>query len=191
MPEGWIYPYILMAHAWSPWGGKTPGEWKHLCASGGKAGKRKMQDQIKVDGDDVLASPEAMAAGSGALTRVNENDDPSSRRQNKAKVKAEATLAKADKEKENMVMAKESMGIQKEGVAAMVVANANAKQIAGDMHRMVKLREEETALKKEEAAANRRARKIAALERRNMMLGGKDAGILKQLEELLEEECNS
>ena len=53
-------------------------------------------------------------------------------------------------------MAKESMGIQKEGVAAMFVANANTKQIAGDMHRMVKLREEETALKKEEAAANRR-----------------------------------
>ena len=73
----------------------------------------------------------------------------------------------------------------------MVVANANAKQVAGDLHRMVKLGEEETALKKEEAAANRRARKIAALERRNMMLDGKDAGILKQLEELLEEECNS
>lgn len=199
MPEGWIFPYILMACAWPPWSNNTPGAWKNLCASGGKVAKRKLEDQIKIEAENPLASPEAMAVGSPvgsrALTRVNSDGQPSSRRKSLAAVKEEAALAgkahKENKDKENMAMAKESMETQKEGVAAMMDANDNARKIAGEMKRMVTLREEETCMKREEATAAKRARKIAALEKRNALAGGRDANIVAQLDALLDEECNA
>ena len=64
-----------------------------------KATKPKLRDQIRVDADDHLASSESMVGGSGTLTRVNDIGDPSSRRQNKAALKAEAIPVKADNNK--------------------------------------------------------------------------------------------
>ena len=199
MPEGWIFPYVLMACAWPPWSNNTPGEWTNLCASAGKAAKRKLEDQIKIEAENPLASPEAMAVGSPdgsrALTRVNSDNVPSSRRKSLAAVKEEAALAgkahKENKDRENMAMAKESMETQKEGVAAMMDANDNARKIAGEMKRVVTLKEKETCMKREEATAAKRARKIAALEKGNALAGGRDANIVAQLDALLDEECNA
>ena len=187
-----------MACAWPPWSNNTPGEWKNICASAGKAAKRKLEDQIQIEAENPLASPEAMAVGSPvgsrAITRVSSDGQPSSRRKSLAAVKEEAALAgKAHKEKidkENMAMAKECMETQKEGVAAMMEANANAR-VASEIKRMVTLKEEETGMKREEAAAARRARKIAALEKRNALAGGRDPKIVAQVDALLDEECNA
>lgn len=74
--------------------------------------------------------------GSRALTRVNSDNVPSSRRKSLAAVKEEAALAgkahKENKDKENMAMAKESMETQKESVAAMMDANDNARKSGGN-----------------------------------------------------------
>ena len=86
---------------------------------------------------------------------------------------------------------RECMETQKEGVAAIMEANANAREIASEIKRMVTLKEEETGMKREEAAAARRARKIAALEKRNALAGGRDPNIVAQLDALLDEECNA
>ncbi|CAM9411290.1 unnamed protein product, partial [Pylaiella littoralis] len=41
MPEGWLYPHLIMACAC----GNTPSEWKNLCASGGKPEALKEEDK--------------------------------------------------------------------------------------------------------------------------------------------------
>ena len=82
-----------------------------------------------------------MAAGSGVLTRVITNDSFAGRRQTLAAVEEEAILAgktqKENEEKQTLIKVKGLMQAQKKGVAAMVDANANAKQVAGEMKRMV------------------------------------------------------
>ena len=140
MPKG-IFPYTPMASAWAPWSESPPGEWKNFCASGGKYPKRKIDDQIRAEVEHPLANPEAMAAGSGVLTRVITNDSFAGRRQTLAAVEEEAILAgktqKENEEKQTLIKVKGLMQAQKKGVAAMVDANANAKQVAGEMKRMV------------------------------------------------------
>lgn len=119
MPEGWLYPHLIMACAWSPWSGNTPSEWKNLCASGGKPEALKEEDKLDT-GSNPLSSPAAMAAAASARKMLNNNGDSSSRRQTEAAAKAEADrLRRAQKDKENMALMKETEVTRKKGVAAM------------------------------------------------------------------------
>ncbi|CAN0056172.1 unnamed protein product [Pylaiella littoralis] len=188
MPEGWLYPHLIMACAWSPWSGNTPSEWKNLCASGGKPEALKEEDKLDT-GSNPLSSPAAMAAAASARKMLNNNGDSSSRRQTEAAAKAEADrLRRAQKDKENMALMKETEVTRKKGVAAMEEINVNAVELNKHMKRMVELREDETNLKKDEAQAAKRARKIESLEKRCHMAGGRDAALTSRLHQLLSEE---
>lgn len=196
VPKEWIFPYILLACAWSPWSGKTPGQWKNLCESSGKVPKTNPADQLSSDPSCKLASPSSMTAGAAAagaapLKMNNDSGESSSRRKSEAAVKAENDRArKAIKDKENMAIAKESIEMKKKGVAAMDAANVNAKDLVTQMQRMVQLRERQTDMNAEEATAKKRKRKIEAVEKR-IMLAGPQPHLTAQLDQLLSEECDS
>lgn len=81
MPDGWVYTYLVLACAWSPGGGCTPGEWKHLMSSDGPSGRgrkrknsQKPGETIEIDGDDPITSLKA-------ISRLNPNDESMNRTQ--------------------------------------------------------------------------------------------------------------
>lgn len=187
MPEGWFFQHLIMACAWSPWSGNTPSEWKDLCASSGK--KQKVTDEDKLDvASNPLSSPEAMAAARKMLTN---NGDPSSRRQAEAAVKSEAQrVRKAQKDKENMALMKETELTRKKSVAAMEAVNVNAVEMNGHMKRMVELREEANGFERAKAKAAKRARTIASLEKRCHLAGGRNLELNAKLNQMLSEECD-
>lgn len=171
MPEGWFFPFIIMAAAWSPWSGNCPQQWNNLQASNGKSPKNKKGDQL---GPGPLSSPEVMAETTAAArTMDNDNGVPSSRRANDAAIKREADrVRKEKKDKENMVRDEKQAVLRAEGVEQMKEANANSKKLTEVVGRLAVCREQETSFKraaeereKAKADSDKRARKIGAVER--------------------------
>ena len=79
--EDYMYPYILVVCAWTPWSDNTPSEWKYLLSylmsSSGLKKRKKPDAGITLDSTNSISSPSAMG-------RVNANGDPVSRRQHLA-----------------------------------------------------------------------------------------------------------
>ncbi|CAN0370471.1 unnamed protein product, partial [Laminaria digitata] len=102
----YIYPWILIACAWSPWSGNTPSEWKHLGASDGPKKRKKPDADITVDSNNPISNPSAMS-------RLNANGDAVSRRQHHAAMaaikKEKEQLKKAESDKENKEVRRESL----------------------------------------------------------------------------------
>ena len=80
--EDYIYPYILVACAWTPWGHNTPSEWKYLMSSSGPKRRKKPDAEITLNTTNPISSPSAMG-------RVNADGAPASRRQHLAARKKE------------------------------------------------------------------------------------------------------
>ena len=86
IPEDCIYPYILVACAWTPWGHNTPSEWKYLMPSSGPKKRKKPDADITLDTTNPISSPSAKG-------RVNGDGAPVSRRQHLAARKKEKELS--------------------------------------------------------------------------------------------------
>lgn len=180
MPDGWIFSHILMACAWSPWSGKTPSEWKGLCASGGKVKALKQPDRLNTE-SNPLTDPTAMAAAFGTRKMLSSNGESTSRRQSEAAVKIEAERARrVQRDKDNMDHMKEAEVTRKAGVTAMEKANVNAEEMTGHLKQLVRVREAEFRSAK-------RARKIQALEKRCALAGGRNEALNAQLDKMLAE----
>ena len=57
IPEDYIYPYILVACAWTPWGHNTPSEWKYLMSSSGPKKRKKPDAGITLDTTNPSPAP--------------------------------------------------------------------------------------------------------------------------------------
>lgn len=82
MPMGWFPPYILLAAAWSPWSGSTPGEWRNLEMSSGPSVRNEPKQEASLQEENPLSNPDI-------LKRQSVNGEPMSRRNNEKAVKAE------------------------------------------------------------------------------------------------------
>ncbi|CAN0217437.1 unnamed protein product [Scytosiphon promiscuus] len=175
-PSGYFFPFLLLACMWTPWGGQTPSEWKHLMASDGPTNKRKVPPATELDLDDTspVFSPKA-------ITRLNANGDALSRRQHYAAVKQEKEAEKrALADKENKEARKEVIETKKKGSAVLQEANAHVGQLSANIKRIVELKEAS-------AAAQARAGKIQALEKKLMMMIGDEEENKAALVALLDE----
>ncbi|CAB1104165.1 unnamed protein product [Ectocarpus sp. CCAP 1310/34] len=151
VPEWWVFPFLLLTAAYSPWSGQAPSEWKHLDSSDGPSKKRKGAD-VTVDSENPVCSPAVMS-------RLNPNGDALSRRQHFAAIKREKEQEmKAAAEKELQEARKEPLETKK-GLAAFEAANTHVETIGADMKRMVELKEAE-------AVGIKRENKIKALEKK-------------------------
>lgn len=167
VPDSWFFPYLILAAAYSPWGGNTPSEWKHLESSSGpkKRKKSSARTEITLDDSNPVCNPAAMA-------RINPNGDAFSRRTHAAAIK---------KEKENEKKAareKENEEARKEALSAMNAANDHAKTIGENIAKIAQLKEKE-------AATADRENKIKALEKKLMLGLGDKSEIMQELEKLL------
>lgn len=129
VPDSWFCPYLILAAAYSPWGGNTPSEWKHLeSSSGPKKRKSTAPPEITLDKSNPVCNPAAMV-------RINPNGDAFSRRQHAAAIKKEKELEKkATKDKENEEA-------RKEALSAMKAANDHAKSIGENIAKIAHLKE--------------------------------------------------
>ncbi|CAB1110922.1 unnamed protein product [Ectocarpus sp. CCAP 1310/34] len=118
VPEWWIFPFLLLTAAYSPWSGQAPSEWKHLDSSDGPSKKRKGGD-VNVDSENPVCSPAVMS-------RLDPNGDALSRRQHFAAIKREKEQErKATADKELQESRKETLETKKKGLAALEAANTN------------------------------------------------------------------
>ena len=182
IPEDCIYPYILVACAWTPWGHNTPSEWKYLMPSSGPKKRKKPDADITLDTTNPISSPSAMG-------RVNADGAPVSRRQHLAARKKEKEklqneeLDNENKEarREALQTSRESLETRKANLAVLEKASDHVETIGANLQRMVEQSDQE-------AAKEALDRKITALEKK-IMLGIGNVGEMRiQLGALLDEE---
>ncbi|CAB1109143.1 unnamed protein product [Ectocarpus sp. CCAP 1310/34] len=172
VPEWWVFPFLLLTAAYSPWSGQAPSEWKHLDSSDGLSKKRTGGD-VTVDSENPVYSPAVMS-------RLNPNGDALSRRQHFAAIKREKEEErKAAADKELQEARKEALETKK-GPAALEAANTHVDSIGANMKRMVELKEAE-------AVGIKRENKIKALEKIIMLRLGDETENRAELEFLLNE----
>lgn len=183
IPDGWFHVYALLAAIWSSWSGISPTEWNRLMASEGAIIKSSKEDQLATGPSNPCSSPAAMSAA--ARTMVNNNGQSVSRRETEKAIKEEKAQARQRaRDKITEERAKETADSRRQGVAAMVASNKTSEEMVGQIKRLATIEEEREVVAK-------RARKIAALEKRNMLAGGKNPIIVAQLDALLAEEIES
>ncbi|CAB1104676.1 unnamed protein product [Ectocarpus sp. CCAP 1310/34] len=152
-------------------------------ASEGATLKSSKEDQLATGSSNPCSSPAAMSTA--ARTMVNNNGQSVSRRETERAIKEEkAQVRQAARDKISEDRAKEAADARRQGVAAMVVSNQNSEEMVGQTKRLATIEEGKEVVAK-------RARKIAALEKRNMIAGGKNPAIVAELDALLRKEIES
>ena len=178
--EDYIYPYILVACAWTPWGHNTPSEWKYLMSSSGPKKRKKPDAEITVNTTNPISSPSAMG-------RVNADGAPASRRQHLAARKKEKEKLKNEQlENENkearrqaLQTSRGSLETRKASLAVLAKASTHVETIGANLQRMGEQADDK-------AAKEALDRRITALEKK-IMLGIGNAGEMRiQLGALLD-----
>lgn len=190
VPDGWFHPYIIIAAAWSPWGGNCPTQWQNLSASDGKAPTNKKGDQIA---SGPLSSPGALAESTASARKMeNNNGNSVSRRAHQTALKAETDRVRRDKrDKENMAQQEKATALKKEALQAMQKGNENSGKLVASMEEMVGLKRKAAAREETAAAAAARKRKIESIEKLLMLPDTDKPNLQKQLATLLHEEVLS
>ncbi|CAB1107787.1 unnamed protein product [Ectocarpus sp. CCAP 1310/34] len=173
VPEWWVFPFLLLTAAYSPWSGRAPSEWKHLDSSDGPSIKRKGGD-VTVDSENPVCSPAVMS-------RLNPNGDALSRRQHFAAIKREKEQERKKAADKRLQEAwKEALETKKKGLAALEAASTHIETIGANMKRMVELKEAE-------AVGIKRKNRIKVLEKKVMLRLGDETENRAELEFLLNE----
>lgn len=175
VPEGYCYPYIIMAGAWGR-RERCPAEWRYLSSSDGPSSRAKH------GAGDAVVCVDSAVASEVAMDRACPNGDPVSRRK-AAKYREEqekkAALLVAEKEnKEREVEEKEN---KRKKMEALVEATAGMTNVAASLAKMAALREAEQV-------ATKRQKKIDGLQIKLSLGTGDAANIKEALEKLLDEE---